>query len=494
MQKPIFSLIVALFTYASSFAQAYALGDSKIEVEVSINNQVIYIHKIQKDQTIYSLARYFKIPVQDLMLINDITTGQIISIGSEIKIPIDRNKLQTPLEKRSDEWVPIIYKVKKGETLYSMANSYFPQRMEHLIARNEIQSFYVRSDQELVIGWWGDDVEAEVDFEVLTEAEVVADAEIESGNENDVQAVTEFEVITETKIETEAEVAAELSLIEQEQEIVKKDLKEAQIESETGVNTQANDNNTAVTNINIVPKSEPIDDSYKEEYVLDIITQVMNERDNPHGRTTSSNIEAPKTIETPSKIEAKTANTTVIKASDRRLPDSPAIDLSAGESAEPYAVETAQTPIDEDGNSEENAEDISAESSDNSAIISETDNEENISETIDSLATTTTIVKVPVAKYRLVTKSKTGIGLWDKNDPDATNLYVFHRTAKINSLVKLHNPVTNRTVTAEVIGHILDKIYSPDIDVVVTRGVAVKLGAMDSRFRVDIDYTEKILN
>ena len=131
-------LLALLSTYSVGSSQSYALDGSQIEVEVSINNEIIYIHKIQKDQTIYSLAKHFKISVRDLMFINDIEPDQIIALDSEIKIPLDPKKLQTPIRSLSDDWTPVVYKVKRGETLYSMSHTYFPQRMDHLIQRNNI--------------------------------------------------------------------------------------------------------------------------------------------------------------------------------------------------------------------------------------------------------------------------------------------------------------------------------------------------------------------
>jgi len=473
MRKPIFSLFVALCFSATTFAQSQQLGDSKIEVEVSINNQIIYIHKIQKGQTIYSLARYFKIPVQDLMIINDITAGQIISIDSEIKIPIDRNKLQTPLEKLSDEWVPIIYKVKKGETLYSMSNSYFPQRMDHLIARNEIQSFYVRSDQELIIGWWGKDVAGADEGELESELELELELELDS----EVVELTD-ERNTVVDVTKEIEETVEEETVQEEENIVSNRVPKSQ-----SVDHQINENNNASE----IPEVEAADESYKEEFVLDIITQVMEERDNPPGRTAPTNIEAPENISSP------TATTRIVNGTERSIPHAPNIDNTVRE-----RNESSSTKEDIAGDEGNLSEDITGEEmsdGENTVDIGDSadvnsDLEGDTSEGVDSLA----IAPPPLPKYSLVTRSKTGIGLWDKNDPDATNLYVFHRTAKINSIVKLHNPVTDRTVNAVVIGHILDKIYSKDIDVVVTRGVAVSLGAMDSRFSVDIKYTEKVLN
>jgi LysM repeat protein len=56
------------------------------------------------------------------------------------------------------------------------------------------------------------------------------------------------------------------------------------------------------------------------------------------------------------------------------------------------------------------------------------------------------------------------------------------------TVVKITNPMTNRTTYAKVVGRFTDNEANKDVILVVTKNVAESLGAMDKRFRVNISY------
>jgi len=343
------------------------------------------------------------------MFINDIQEGQIISIDSEIKIPLNPTHLNTPLSQDSDQWIPVVYKVKKGETLYSISNSYFPQRMDHLIHRNNIQSFFIKNEQELIVGWWDAAatstpvVEAATEIKAEPSSSTTVDDIIED-NPVDLSPNKELTTTSVTTIQNQTKVEEKVNVVQDESEDIVEDITE------------------------------------NEKKVLDIISQIMEERrieeEGPDPTYVDESNGAATQTEAPPAIEADKKDLPILEMSRANL---------LREKVE--ILEREETTLSELGE-----------------------------------------IKNP--EPELKTFSKKGIGLWDKNDPDATNLFVMHRTAKINSLVKLYNPVTKQTVTARVIGHIIDKLYPPDVDIIVTKGVAQKLGARDSRFRIEMNYYE----
>jgi hypothetical protein len=91
----------------------------------------------------------------------------------------------------------------------------------------------------------------------------------------------------------------------------------------------------------------------------------------------------------------------------------------------------------------------------------------------------------PGKKY---TKDK-GVAWWNKSRPDS-NLFALHRSAPVNSLIEIHNPMFGRTVWAKVIGPI-PPTFTEDISVIVSEGVARYLGAIDGRFYVEMSYELK---
>jgi len=83
---------------------------------------------------------------------------------------------------------------------------------------------------------------------------------------------------------------------------------------------------------------------------------------------------------------------------------------------------------------------------------------------------------------------KRGIAIWNKAGSDKTNAFVLHRDAKINSIIEIYNPVVNRTTMAKVVGKLPEDLYSSDVTMIISPKVAQSLGALDSRFMVEMSY------
>lgn len=70
---------------------------------------ILYI--VKAGDSLYSIARQYDVSVSELMQINNLTTN-IISIGQELRIPIGEQQQNYTN-----------YTVKKGDSLYSIANT-----------------------------------------------------------------------------------------------------------------------------------------------------------------------------------------------------------------------------------------------------------------------------------------------------------------------------------------------------------------------------------
>jgi len=156
--KYLFTIFLAVYLCSNTQGQANNQQDlsKALEVEVNKHNQAYYRHSIKKDETLYSLSRYFKVSVSDLLLVNDMRKGDNIPIGATIVIPINTKEIQTSVAKTNQEWLPLVYTVKKQETLYKISNVYFPQKIENLISRNNISSFALSRGRKVIVGWWGE--------------------------------------------------------------------------------------------------------------------------------------------------------------------------------------------------------------------------------------------------------------------------------------------------------------------------------------------------
>lgn len=92
-------------------------------------------------------------------------------------------------------------------------------------------------------------------------------------------------------------------------------------------------------------------------------------------------------------------------------------------------------------------------------------------------------------KFGLYEKDEKGVATWiDDSGLDPNKKLVLHRTAPIGTVIRITNPMTNRTTFAKVVGRFADSESTRDVIIVMTKGTADALGALDKRFHVNISY------
>ncbi len=292
-----------------TFCQGHRLFEDKdtFVVEVDLNQSPFYTHTISSGETIYSLARFFGISYIDLLIMNGFQENQIIPLGTQIIIPIQTELLLRGRKASTTSDIPVIYRVKKQETLFKISHVYFNQKIEDLVVRNQVKKLSLSIGQELLVGWWPN-------------------------------------IKTSTELQTE-------KFINQDSMFILKD------------------------------------DSHFE---LDSIQNISAELSN-------------------------------LKSDS----------LSALQSDSTQSIEVVPEII-----------------------------------------------------------SNKGIALWDKADENTETLLALHKYARVGSVIKLQNPVTKYITIAQVVGPIPDNVYSNDIDIIISKAVAQKLGALDSRFQILMTYYE----
>jgi len=97
--------------------------------------------------------------------------------------------------------------------------------------------------------------------------------------------------------------------------------------------------------------------------------------------------------------------------------------------------------------------------------------------------------KIVGDRYGLSEKNESGIAVWmDNENSDPNKRMILHRTAPIGTVIKITNPMTNRTTFVKVVGRFTETENTKDVIVVMTKNVAESLGALDKRFHVSISY------
>ncbi len=112
----------------------------------------------------------------------------------------------------------------------------------------------------------------------------------------------------------------------------------------------------------------------------------------------------------------------------------------------------------------------------------------------DEESTSSNTIKDPSLKYApsrygLSQFEEKGTAVWIADqDLDATKMLVLHRTAPVGTVIKITNPMSNRTTYAKVVGKFTENESTKDVIIVMTKAVADAVGALDKRFFCNITY------
>ncbi len=108
----------------------------KLKVPGNNFNTINYI--VKHGDTLYKIANNYETSVSDIMKLNNLSSN-LLSIGQELLIPSNEIKNEV-----------ITYEVKRGDTLYKIANKY-NTTVNDLISKNGLSSTILSIGQELVI-------------------------------------------------------------------------------------------------------------------------------------------------------------------------------------------------------------------------------------------------------------------------------------------------------------------------------------------------------
>lgn len=94
------------------------------------------------------------------------------------------------------------------------------------------------------------------------------------------------------------------------------------------------------------------------------------------------------------------------------------------------------------------------------------------------------------SRYGLNQVDEKGTAAWITDpDLDPSKMLVLHRSAPIGTIVKVTNPMTNRSTFAKVVGKFTENESTKDVIIVMTKAVAESIGALDKRFFCNLTYS-----
>lgn len=98
-------------------------------------------------------------------------------------------------------------------------------------------------------------------------------------------------------------------------------------------------------------------------------------------------------------------------------------------------------------------------------------------------------VEIPANRYGIREMTEKGIGVWiDDLNQESGSMLALHKTAPIGTVIKITNPMTQRTTFAKVVGKFADTAETQNAIIVISKSAASLIGVLDRRFQVEIAY------
>jgi len=148
-----------LFTHATLFATGDSLsylnrGDT-IFLSVGYFGEKVFEHQIEKKQTLFSLAKFYGLSVEELYYYNQGLKDRSVALGAKIRVPIPNRAITryksaefTPLKH-----VPVFYVVKKGDTMFRISRVYFRMPIDTIRVRSGVEHDNLKVGQLIQVGW-----------------------------------------------------------------------------------------------------------------------------------------------------------------------------------------------------------------------------------------------------------------------------------------------------------------------------------------------------
>ncbi len=153
-------LFLALLVFSGRLAATgdslnYLTAKDTIFLSIGAFEEKYFEHFIAPKQTLFSLARFYGLSVEELYYCNPGLKDQTVRAGMPIRVPVPNAAIKRYMESGFNprENVPVFYSVKRGDTMFRIAKVYFRMPLELLMARNNMAGHGLKEGQQLHVGW-----------------------------------------------------------------------------------------------------------------------------------------------------------------------------------------------------------------------------------------------------------------------------------------------------------------------------------------------------
>ena len=127
-------------------------------LEVQVNKSRLFVqHEMAAGQTLYGLARFYGLELDEMLYYNRQFNDLIPGIGDTVLIPIPKKAILPYWYPGYKRWkgAPLIYHVRKGETLYQISRRHFGIPLDSLLHYNQLKETAIAPGTPLFVGWLG---------------------------------------------------------------------------------------------------------------------------------------------------------------------------------------------------------------------------------------------------------------------------------------------------------------------------------------------------
>ncbi len=132
----------------------YLLPTDTVETSLHPMGELMMTHRVQPQQTLFSLAQFYGLSLQELYAYNPHISAHY-NIGDPIYIPVPLRAVirRTPPARLAADLAKVYYRVRRGDTVFGLSNRIFNVPADTLMLRNPGMAQGLRNGQLLFIGW-----------------------------------------------------------------------------------------------------------------------------------------------------------------------------------------------------------------------------------------------------------------------------------------------------------------------------------------------------
>ncbi|HMT54110.1 MAG TPA: LysM peptidoglycan-binding domain-containing protein [Saprospiraceae bacterium] len=148
-------LIGSVLCFGQNQSNRFFSSGTEIVTDVLPGNDIYYSHINDQGISIYSLAKIFQVSTEMVLKVNKIDPKDPNYDGKIVKIPIKKSRISFKPAAKSPKTntLTLVYKVKKGETLYRIAKDYLNTDVKSLMSLNGKTTPDLNTGDSLIIGY-----------------------------------------------------------------------------------------------------------------------------------------------------------------------------------------------------------------------------------------------------------------------------------------------------------------------------------------------------